>query len=189
MNTCKFAISACLALSALAANAGERTPVLKGKPLPQWHGQWVLSEKINSALGFSDARSREGGLLDAPPLSFRITLTDKIGDGMDAQNLQTYGDLVFKRMGHRIVATGKWELTFKDNPGVKSTDCFVTEHEGASYLWVPADYVVLFGGKVSFLEGADKGHDALAIDFNTGTNHLAGVGRSPDTFAYQRKPQ
>jgi hypothetical protein len=160
---------------------------LKAKSLPQWHGQWVLSEKINSALGFTDGKSREGGLLDAPPHSFHITLTDKIGDGIDAQHLQTYRDLVFKRLGHRIVATGKWELTFNDNPGINATECFVTEHEGASYLWVSAEYVVLFGGKVSFLEGADKSHDAMVIDFNTGTNHLAGVGRSPASFAYQRK--
>jgi hypothetical protein len=183
----KVAILACLALLALAAYAEEPAADSKAKPLPQWHGQWVLSEKINSALGFSDAKSREGGRLDAPPLSFQISLTDKIGDGIDARNLQSYRDLVFKRMGHRIVATGKWEMTFKDNPGIKSTDCFVTEHEGATYLWVPADYVVVFGGKASFLEGADKNHDAIVIDFNTGADHLKGVGRSSDTFAYQRK--
>src|SRR5262249_4373373 len=135
----------------------------------------------------TDAKSREGGLLDAPPLSFQVSLTDQIGEGIDAQHLQTYRDLVFKRMGHRIVATGKWALTFKDNPGIKSADCFVTEHEGASYLWVPWGYVVVFGGKASFLEGADKSHDAMVIDFNSGANHLAGVGRSPDTFAYQRE--
>src|SRR5262245_35195550 len=187
MNPCTVAIVASFTLSSLSANAQERSPVLKAKPLAQWHGQWVQSEKINSALGFSDAKSREGGLLDAAPLSFQISLTEKIGDGIDSPFLQTYRDLVFKRMGHRIVATGKWDLTFKDNPGIKTTSCFVTEHEGASFLWVPADYVVVFGGKVSFLEGAHKGHDAIIIDFNMGTSYPAGVGRSLDTFAYQRK--
>src|SRR5262245_57668758 len=104
MNPYTVAILACFALSALAADAQEPPPAPKAKPLPQWHGQWVLSEKINSALGFSGAKSREGGLLDAPPLSFQISLTDKIGDGIDSPFLQTYRDLVFKRMGHRIVA-------------------------------------------------------------------------------------
>jgi hypothetical protein len=182
-----LAILACLVTPALAANAEDPAPAGKAKSLPHWHGEWVLSEKINGALGFSDAKSWRGGRLGEPPLSFRLSLSDKIGDGMDADLLKTYRDLVFKRMGHRIVATGTWEMTFKQDPGLKSTECFVTEHEGASYLWVPADYVVVFGGKVSFLEGADKPRDAIVIDFHPGAEHRAGVDRSPDTVAFQRK--
>jgi RNA polymerase sigma factor (sigma-70 family) len=159
------------------------------RALAHWQGKWVLSKKLNDALGFTDAKSREGGLLDAPPLSFRVSLSEKIGDGIDAKKMQSYHDLVFKRMKHRIVATGKWEMTFQSDQGVKERDCFVTEFEGATYLWVPADYIVLFGGRVSFLEGADQRLDALVIDFNTTEGHLAGGRRSPDTFIYQREPK
>lgn len=186
MKTGKSLLLVCLALSAAAGAANEAAPVSNAKPFPQWQGKWQLSDNLNAALGFVGPKSREGGILDEPPRSFQISLSDKIGDGIDPALMRAYRDTVFKRMNHRIVATGKWEMTFQANPGIAESNCFVTEHEGATYLWVPANYVVVFGGRVSFLEGADTGHDAIVIDFNTAEDHVAGKTRSPDTYAFQR---
>ncbi|HVC97467.1 MAG TPA: hypothetical protein VND64_27540 [Pirellulales bacterium] len=178
------AIVACLALSAIAYAAKGAAPNPKAKALLKWNGTWALSEDLNRALGFTDAESRADGRLgDNHPVSFQLTLTETIGEGSDEHLVQSYRDNVFKRNGHRIVATGKWKLTFRENTDIDASDCFVTEYEGATFLWVPANWVIIFGGKLSLLEGRDNNHDVIVIDFNSDPHDE----RSVDTAAYQRK--
>jgi hypothetical protein len=179
---------ACLACSAFAIRADDSPQLPKAKTYPQWQGEWVLSEKFNRILGFTEEGRGVESIVGAPPLSFKVSLAARVGEGMEANLLKVYRDTVFTRLGHKIVATGKWDKTFRDNPGDSiQASCFITEHEGATFLWVPANYVVIYGGKLSYLEGAKPNHDVLVIDFNNDTNHLAGLSRSLDTFAFERK--
>ncbi|HEV3342755.1 MAG TPA: hypothetical protein VG125_20450, partial [Pirellulales bacterium] len=95
-------------MSAFAYAAKDAASNPKAKTLLNWNGTWALSEDLNRALGFTDAESRADARLgDNHPVSFQLTLTDTIGEGLDERLVQAYRDNVFKRNGHRIVATGK----------------------------------------------------------------------------------
>ncbi|MEM0895551.1 MAG: hypothetical protein AAGJ79_01605 [Verrucomicrobiota bacterium] len=131
-------------------------------------------------LGFADVASRADSSVDHP-ISFRFTLDEKPGETIGAKTLEEARELLFRPMGHEVVATGKWVTKFVVKPGI-GTDCFVTKHEGQTYLWVTAPFTVLYGGKVTFLSGADTEHDLLAFDFNTVSSE-----RTPDTVVYRRK--
>ena len=178
------AIVACLAVSAMDHAVQDVAPTPRTKSLLKWNGQWASSDELNRALGFVDAQSREDSVLEEnQPVSFQLVLTETIGEGMDVNLLRTYRDQVFKRMNHQVVATGKWKLVFHEETGIDASDCFVTERDGETFLWVPANWVVIFGGRLSLLEGRDARHDAIVIDFNSDPHKE----RSFDTVAYQRQ--
>lgn len=71
----------------------------------------------------------------------------------------------------------------RDRPGIDA-QCFLTHHNGATYLWTSAPYVVVYGGKISYIRGAKPELDILVIDFN-----LSEESRTPDTVAYKRVAQ
>jgi hypothetical protein len=165
-------------------NADEDVSPAKPKGNSQWVGPWEMSEELNRILGFKDDASRNDAVFDHPS-SFRLSLDKVIGEKMNASLLRAYRDTVFRRIDHRIVATGKWETKFDVDPGI-DTNCFVTQHDGSTYLWVGAPYVVLFGGKVSFIQGVDRKHDVMVIEFNKTSDRLVRKFRTPDTVAYKR---
>lgn len=178
-------IACCLTLSS-AILAAEKAPhTSRIEELLKWNGTWVQSEEMNRALGFADKDSREDSLLgNMHPLSFELQLFKTIGEGVSPEILAAYRDDVFKRLGHRVIATGQWKLTLPEPNRLILSDCFVTEHEGSTFLWVPAVWVVTFGGKLSLIQGRDREHDAIIVDFKATANEE----QSLDTVAFQRKP-
>lgn len=175
----------CLALSSVVFAAEKSSSTSRIDELLKWNGTWVQSEGMNRALGFTDKDSREDSLLgDLHPTSFELQLFKTIGEGVSPEILGAYRDGVFKRMGHRIIATGQWKLTFPEENRLILSDCFVTEHEGSTFLWVPANWVVIFGGKLSLIQGRDRTHDAIIVDLKASPDEE----RSLDTVAFQRKP-
>ena len=173
-----------------APDANEGAQVQQAKAYPVWTGEWELSKKLNELLGFHDEDLRT----DEWPSSFRLSLSKSIGCDMDAEFLNHHRRLFFEHTNHQIVGTGKWEIAYNDASGASQdsgyeTSCFVTEYDGATFLWVPVPFAILYGGKISFLEGADREHDAIVIDFNSMPKHLAGVVRASDTVAYKRRSE
>ena len=139
---------------------------------------------MNRILGFHDDETRVDAVVDHPT-SFRLSLDKAVGERLSARVVEDYRDKIFRPIGHRIVATGTWETTFDVDPGIDS-NCFVTQHEGSTFLWVGAPWVVVYGGKLSFMQGRDRRHDVMVLDFNVTPAHLAGKTRTPDTVAYKR---
>lgn len=146
----------------------------------QWAGSWEMSDEFNRLLGFGRGEERRDAVSDHPS-SFSLALDEMVGETMGAGKLATFRDRVFARMGHRIVATGKWKTKCDVDPGIE-TDCFVTTHDGSTFLWVGAPFVVLYGGSVAHVQGMDHQHDVLVINFNPLTKD-----RTPDTVVYRRK--
>ncbi|MEZ6133803.1 MAG: hypothetical protein R3C53_02725 [Pirellulaceae bacterium] len=160
--------------------ADEDVAPAQSKGHSQWVGSWQSSEEFNRMLGFGGDESRRDAVCDHPT-AFRLSLDKVVGQNINGRVLAIYRDIIFQRMDHRIVATGKWETEFDIDPGIE-TDCFVTHHNGSTYLWVGAPYAVVFGGKVSYIKGFDQSHDVMVIDFNVEEEH-----RTPDSVAYKRK--
>ena len=167
--------------------ANDNVGVQNSQPYQIWIGEWRLSDELNRTLGFVGEESRKGSLY-VHPSSFRISVDETIGQTIDSDTLTYFRDEVFEPINHRIVATGKWETVFEEDPGIE-TDCFITKHQGSTFLWVGAPYFAVYGGKVSFLHGADRQHDVIVLDFAFLARHRAKRARSPDTVAYERNSQ
>lgn len=170
-----FAIS----LVVNSAIAAEKVASAQSKNFSKWAGTWEISEEVNRLLGFADDTSRGDAIFDHPQ-SFRLSLDKVVGENKDAKKFAEMRDSLFRPMGHTIVATGKWETEFRVDPGIEP-DCFVTQHDGHTFLWVGAPYVVLFGGKLAFIQGSDPNHDLMALNFNTMSSE-----RTPDSVVYKR---
>lgn len=169
------------AVPLLAKDAPQKT---KAKIYTQWNGTWELSAAANKLLGYSDEEDRADIAVDFP-LSFNISIDEKLGTSISQKEIQLMQDAVFKKVDHKIVATGTWETTFKVDPEIEEK-CFVTEGHGETFLWVPAPYVVIYGGEISVIQGATKDKDLLIIDFDATRKHLDGNHRSKTNVAYQR---
>ncbi len=154
---------------------------------PHWLGKWELSKTINRAIGFDSEKSREGAVFSDYPTSFELTISPKVGEGMKRETFKSYREFFREKLNHRIVATGLWKTHFGENidPGIEP-NCFVTRNGRALFLWVPVPYAILYGGKISFVQGADAKRDLLIIDFNTFEKNLKGKIRSVDTVVYRR---
>jgi hypothetical protein len=146
----------------------------------QWAGSWEMCVEVNRLLGFGGGENRSDATCDHPS-SFSLTLDEAVGATLGAEKVAAYRDHVFERMGHRIVATGKWKTKFDVDPRI-GTDCFVTRRDGSAFLWVDAPFAVLYGGSVAHVQGINQDHDMLVINFNPLTKD-----RTPDTVVYRRK--
>jgi hypothetical protein len=166
----------------MADAPAESTPVVR--PCDQWVGAWRVSPEFGRLLGFDDRQDREEAVFDHPA-SFTLAIDAELGASIAAPKRQEMEIVVFKKIGHKVVATGRWETTFEVDPGIDS-ECYVTEKDGATFLWVGAPYAVLYGGKVSLLQGADASRDHLVIDFNSLPKPKGYDQRSLDTVAFQR---
>ncbi len=174
------------ALTALPPLVAGEKPAVDLRHYQPWVGSWEVSSEWNTLLGYADKKSREGAVFDHP-LSFRLSLDATPGESTSTDAYRDYREKIFPKLGHTIVATGRWETAFPPElePGVE-TVCFLTVREGSTYLWVGAPYAVLYGGKVSFLEGAEPRHDALVIDFNSLSPPSDLRKRTADTVGFRR---
>jgi hypothetical protein len=146
----------------------------------EWVGSWEMCVEVNRLLGFGGGANQSDATCDHPA-SFSLKLDEAVGATMGAEKVATYRDVVFERMGQRIVATGKWKTRLEVDPRIE-TDCFVTTRDGSTFLWVGAPFGVLYGGSVAHVQGIDQEHDLLVINFNPLTKN-----RTPDTVVYRRK--
>ena len=81
----------------------------------QFAGAWETSPEINRLLGFENEESR----LDAQvmhPQSFRLSIDEKSGESIKQEVMTIFQEAIFQKMGHEIIATGKWETTFEIVP-------------------------------------------------------------------------
>ena len=164
--------------------AANEVPTGKSKVHQQWVGSWEVSGELNRILGFDGGETRNDAI-SPHPSSFRLSLHKTIGEKINPLKLKAYHD-IFRRIKQRIVATGKWETTFVGvDPGF-GIDCYITERGGSTFLWCDAPFTAVFGGRVLFIQGIDREHDVIIIDFNTNPDNLAGKQRTPDTVAYKR---
>lgn len=189
MKTTRYVVLVAVAAFPLSlSNADEAIEPATSNAHRQLVGSWKASERLNRILGFKDDESRFEAI-HAHPTSFRLSLDKSIGKRMIAAKVTGYRNHFRERMNHLLIATGKWKTTFDvdDDPGL-GTDCFVTEHRGSTFLWADTPFVVVYGGKISFIHGVDREHDIIVIDFNTTPAHKAGNFRTPDTVAYKRSP-
>jgi hypothetical protein len=170
-----FAIS----LATNSAIAAEKAAPAQSRNFSQWAGSWVISEEANRLLGFADDASSSDAVSDHP-MSFLLSLDKAVGLNIDAKNFAEFRDSLFRPMDHKIVATGKWETMFRVDPGIE-TDCYVTQHDGHTFLWVGAPYVGMFGGRVVLIQGSNPKHDFLAFNFNAVSSE-----RTPDSAVYRR---
>ena len=132
----------------------------------QWSGAWEISSEANKLLGFATKEDRANAGFDHPR-SFTLSFDKTPGESTRDKSIEGYEGTVFKEMlKQRVVATGLWKMKFDVDPGLEEECCFLTVKEGSTYLWKPADYVVVYGGKISLIEGVDRQHDLLVIDFN-----------------------
>lgn len=150
--------------------------------LADWSGEWRASADLNRMLGFAADDDRVEATT-IHPKSFRLTLDDTLGASLEADVLRTYGEQVFARIEHRIVATGQWRPRFGHEESIGPA-AFVTRHDGATYLWCDAAYAVVYGAKVSFARGVDRARDVMILDFAAVRTDV--TERSPDTVAFQR---
>lgn len=155
------------------------------RKLTDWTGSWKLSPALNQALGYPAKSKRENATFDHPlsfTLSFRAAPKEKIDDG---DSLKLFQSEIFDKIDHKVLTTGTWKTKFEVEPGIGTT-CIVTESKGATYLWVGAPYVIIYGGRVSFLQGATEEKDALVINFMPSIGDVINRPRSDDTVAFQR---
>lgn len=190
----KFIVASALILishAAIAERSSEKASTGKTalpKEFANWNGRWVISERANALLGFKSGEPRDGVGIDSP-IRFELKLDSRLGQSTDAKTLSIVDGFLADKMGHTILATGTWDTTFEVEPGIDKI-CFVSRHNGSTFLWTMAPYIVFYGGEVTVVEGADKSKDILLIDFDVTTKHLAGAHRSVDTVAYSRvKPK
>jgi hypothetical protein len=147
---------------------------------PHWNGHWEISDEASVLLGFEKPDQRDFAFPTAFHLSIHATLkTDADQHANDR--------MLFQGMNHTISTSGIWKVDPKEL-GSSSTRCLVTKSDGGTYLWLTdIPFVAIHGGKVSFVEGRDSGHDLLIIDFNTLPKHESGQVRGEETVVYKRK--
>lgn len=171
-----------LILACQSADSADPKPEPPFMVPAKWVGAWELSPEANKLLGYASREDRTNAAFDHPE-SFTLTFDKTLGQSVDEENLQAYRDFFRTHMpGHQLVATGAWKMKFEIDPGFEEVGVFLTVKEGATYLWKPAAFVVLYGGKISFLEGVDKSRDLLVINFNPHEKE----SRSHETVAFKR---
>lgn len=170
-----------LILACQSADSADPKPEPPFMVPAKWVGAWELSPEANKLLGYDSREDRTNAVFDHPE-SFTLTFDKTLGESVDEENLQAYRDFFRTQMpGHQLVATGAWKMKFEIDPGFEEDGFFLTVKEGATYLWKPAAFVVLYGGKISFLEGVDKSRDLLVIDYNP----LGSKSPRHETVVYQ----
>ncbi|TWU58993.1 hypothetical protein Poly51_17740 [Rubripirellula tenax] len=148
-----------------------------------WNGDWEVADDLHTALGFAaDSRA----LSFTYPSSFRLSLGVRATNAADS-NDGSAGRL--EEMGHGISNSGRW-IADAEELGFTTDRCIVSTHLGNTFLWfTDVPFVGIHGGKVSYVEGVDKNHDLLIIDYNTMPKHLDGEKRTGETIVYRRKKQ
>lgn len=183
MNTLRLFFS--LAGLAIAFSSGEcadpPVAVAQLKVDARMSGAWEVSPELNSLLGFEDDDVRSD-LVDHP-LSFNLTIDQTLTESLTKEAKATFAqfcDEIYRPMGHQVIATGQWQTKFRVEPGI-STACYITQSRGKTHIWVKAPFVILYGGQVSFINGAIAKRDALVLNFNPERKE-----RTPNIAAYRR---
>lgn len=185
MNTLRHSVL-CFAVLAIAFSFGECSKTSCAADVPQvdmrMNGTWELSPELNALLGFEDDELRSDAV--DHPVSFKLTIDQTLTESLTREARETFGQFceeMFCPMGHQVIATGQWQTKFRVDPGI-STDCYITQHHGRTYIWVSAPFVVLYGGQISFINGSSANRDVVVLDFNPnrepGAPNIAGYRRS-----------
>ena len=181
MLTRRFATTCFLCLCVVAQLASSEPAIAPLGSFSHWNGDWEVAEDIHRALGFEN-NSRESTVTF--PSSFRLSLDAQPNRSADPNRLN---EQLLNKMGHVLSTSGHW-VADSEEMGFKTDQCAVSTHGGRTFLWfTDVPYCGLHGGAVSYVEGADKKHDLLVIDFNTMPKHLAGQTRGDESFVYRRK--
>ncbi|TWT68619.1 hypothetical protein [Crateriforma conspicua] len=125
---------------------------------PPWLGTWHANPEVSRILGFTQESPVEREKLQ---IEFFASRDDAIA-AAGREIIQRVEAMFSERMGgrHRIIAAGRWN---EERFTVDSL-FFVTQIQGARFLWFGDPSVALNGGEVSFVRGVDPGHDLLVLD-------------------------
>ncbi len=125
---------------------------------PPWLGTWHANPEVARILGFSQEGSVEREKLK---IEFFASRDDAIA-AAGREIIQRVESMFSERMGgrHQIIAAGRWN---EERFTVDSL-CFVTQIQGARFLWFGDPSVALNGDEVSFVRGVDPEHDLLVLD-------------------------
>ena len=91
---------------------------------------------------------------------------------------------------HQIIAAGRWT----DEGEFVESLCFVTQIQGATFLWFGDPSVALNGAEVSYIRGVEPAHDLLVLDSQAPSLFKRRIPRTEQTAkifesaGYQRKP-
>lgn len=144
-----------------------------------FNGDWEVARDMHKALGY---KSRDAAMTF--PSSFSLSLDAKLEKDADPAKVT---EALLQKIGHKLHTSGHW-VADAEEMGFKTDRCVVSIHDGRTFLWfTDVPFIAHYGGSVSYIEGADKSHDLLAIDFNTMPKHSAGQERGSETIVYRRK--
>lgn len=91
----------------------------------------------------------------------------------------------FKKMNHKVVAGGKWTAGQDfEGFGEKDEFFFVTQFDGATFVWFGTPQETLKGAEVHYIHGKTTQHDLLILDFGF-TKHRARL-YAGNTVGYRR---
>jgi hypothetical protein len=128
---------------------------------PPWLGTWHANPDVARTLGFTQEGSVQREKLK---ISFFVSRDAAIAVA-GKEIIQRVESKFSERMDgrHQIIAAGRWKD--EENFTVDSL-CFVTQIQGARFLWYGDPSVTLNGAEVSFVRGVDPEHDLLVLDLH-----------------------
>ena len=126
---------------------------------PPWLGTWHAIPEVARILGFTQEGSVEREKLK---ISFFVSRGAAIAVA-GKEIIQRVESIFSERMGgrHQIIAAGQWK---DEEKFTVDSLCFVTQIQGARFLWFGDPSVSLNGAEVSFVRGVDPKHDLLVLD-------------------------
>ncbi|QDV62600.1 hypothetical protein [Crateriforma conspicua] len=126
---------------------------------PPWLGTWHANPEVSRILGFTQEAPVERKELQIEFFVSRDAAIAVAGKEIIQRVESTFSE----RMGgrHQIIAAGRWK---EEEKFTVDSMCFVTQIQGARFLWFGDPSVSFNGAEVSFVRGVDPEHDLLVLD-------------------------
>jgi hypothetical protein len=155
---------------------------------PPWLGTWHADPQVAQILGFSQEGRVSRKKLQIGFFESRDAAIEVAGKELIDRVESKFSKLLGRR--HQIIAAGRWT----DEGEFVDSLCFVTQIQGATFLWFGDPSVALNGAEVSYVRGVDPEHDLLILDSQKPNLMKRRIPRTVQTArffesaGYQRKP-
>jgi hypothetical protein len=155
---------------------------------PPWLGTWHINPQVEQILGLSQEGRVPRKKLQIGFFESRDAAIEVAGKELIDRVESRFSKLLGHR--HQIIAAGRWT----DEGEFVESLCFVTQIQGATFLWFGDPSVALNGAEVSYVRGVDPEHDLLVLDSQAPSLFKRRIPRTEQTAkifesaGYQRKP-
>jgi hypothetical protein len=155
---------------------------------PPWLGTWHANPQVAQILGLSQEGRVPRKKLQIGFFESRDAVIEVAGEELIDRVESRFSKLLGRR--HQIIAAGRWT----DEGEFVESLFFVTQIQGATFLWFGDPSVALNGAEVSYVRGVDPEHDLLILDSQTPNLTKRRIPRTEQTakffesVCYQRNP-